>query len=77
MWSLRAINNHGIRGEWVDESISIYLDDEYRGQFVPSGASYKYTPTTMASLDIRALNRIRGALEIANKLLFREVNSCR
>ena len=72
---LNAINTHGFHGEQVDDDILIYVDDQFRGKFKAAGKVYHYQPTTLSEFDLNSLNRIRGALEKANKARFRDVNA--
>lgn len=69
---LDGMNTHGVKGEFVDDNIRLEVDGQFKGTFKPSGRVYAFHPTTMARLDLNTLNRIRGALEKANKARYRE-----
>ncbi len=70
---LNAMSEHGVHGEWVDENILIYVDDQFRGQFPPKDhRQFEFCPTTLAKIDYNTLTRINGALGKANKARFRE-----
>ena len=70
---LNAMAEHGLHGEWVDENILVYVDDQFRGKFIAVENAFEYQPTTLMRMDLNTMNRIRGALGKANKARYREV----